>query len=98
MMNIGLTLTDKAASSLVQYVKRVLVEVVEGDKQVVAYDLGNGEVAYRLESKHHVDELRRQAAKDKLSALAEERQSTKPLPEPCESCGGIWSHHVGCIR
>ena len=72
-MHINLNLTDKAASSLVHYFKRIVVEVVEGDKQVVAYDLGNGETAYRFESKHYVDEVRRQAAKDKLAALAEER-------------------------
>jgi hypothetical protein len=80
MLGVNLNLTDKAASSLIQYIKRVVVEVVEGDKQVVAYDLGEGETAYRLESKHHVDDLRRQAAKDKLQGLTEEKIRTHPRP------------------
>jgi hypothetical protein len=92
-MNLNLPLADKAATALIGTIKRVVLDVIEGDRMVVAYDLGDGETAYRLESRHEVDELRKQAAKDKLSAMAAER---KLPPVPCERCGGINSHTPRC--
>ena len=75
-MNLNLPLADKAATALIGTIKRVVLDVIEGDRVVVAYDLGDGETAYRLENKNEVDELRRKAAKDKLNAMAAERYET----------------------
>lgn len=72
-MNLNLPLADKAATALIGTIKRVVLDVIEGDRVVVAYDLGDGETAYRLERKNEVDELRRKAAKDKLNAMSAER-------------------------